>query len=67
LGIDYARTVGDTYNFEIPTNYLSWFPTMHQFAKAYWEPNQPEKDKQELIDEGISGDRLDAEVARLMS
>ncbi|MFZ4434993.1 MAG: polysaccharide deacetylase family protein [Flavobacterium psychrophilum] len=48
LGIDYARTVGDTYNFEIPTNYLSWFPTMHQFAKAYWEPNQPEKDKQEL-------------------
>ena len=40
---------------------------MHQFAKAYWEPNQPEKDKQELIDEGISGDRLDAEVARLMS
>jgi len=48
LGIEYARTVGDTYNFEIPANYLSWFPTMHQFAKAYWEPNQPEKDKQEL-------------------
>jgi hypothetical protein len=21
---------------------------MHQFAKAYWEPNQPEKDKKEL-------------------
>jgi peptidoglycan/xylan/chitin deacetylase (PgdA/CDA1 family) len=48
LGIEYARTVGDSYNFEIPKDFLRWFPTMHQFAKAYWEPNQPEKDKQEL-------------------
>ena len=48
LGIEYARTVGDTYNFEIPTDYLRWCRTMHQFAKAYWEPNQPEKDKKEL-------------------
>ena len=48
LGIEYARTVGDTYNFEIPKDFLRWFPTMHQFAKAYWEPNQPEKDKKEL-------------------
>ena len=49
LGIEYARTVGDTYNFEIPNDFLRWHPTMHQFAKAYWEPNQPEKDKKELI------------------
>lgn len=48
LGIEYARTVGDSYNFEIPKDFLRWFPTMHQFAKAYWEPNQPEKDAQEL-------------------
>lgn len=48
LGIEYARTVGDTYNFEIPKDFLRWHPTIHQFAKAYWEPNQPEKDKKEL-------------------
>jgi peptidoglycan/xylan/chitin deacetylase (PgdA/CDA1 family) len=48
LGIEYSRTVGDTYNFEIPKDFLRWYPTIHQFAKAYWEPNQPEKDKKEL-------------------
>lgn len=48
LGIEYARTVGDTYNFEIPKDFLRWYPTIHQFAKAYWEPNQPENDKKEL-------------------
>jgi peptidoglycan/xylan/chitin deacetylase (PgdA/CDA1 family) len=48
LGIEYARTVGDTYNFEVPKDFLRWHPTMHQFAKAYWEPNQPEKDAKEL-------------------
>jgi peptidoglycan/xylan/chitin deacetylase (PgdA/CDA1 family) len=48
LGIEYARTVGDTYNFEIPKDFLRWHPTVHQFAKAYWEPNQPEKDKKEM-------------------
>lgn len=48
LGIEYARTVGDTYNFEIPLDFLRWHPTIHQFAKAYWEPNQPEKDTKEL-------------------
>ncbi|MFY7739310.1 MAG: polysaccharide deacetylase family protein [Flavobacterium sp.] len=48
LGIEYARTVGDTYNFEIPVDFLRWHPTIHQFGKAYWEPNQPEKDKKEL-------------------
>jgi peptidoglycan/xylan/chitin deacetylase (PgdA/CDA1 family) len=48
LGIEYARTVGDSYNFEIPKDFLKWYPTIHQFAKAYWEPNQPEKDKKEM-------------------
>ena len=48
LGIEYARTVGDSYNFEIPKDFLRWHPTMHQFSKAYWEPNQPENDKKEL-------------------
>jgi len=48
LGIEYARTVGDSYNFEIPKDFLRWFPTIHQFAKANWETNQPEKDKKEL-------------------
>ncbi|MEO0045743.1 MAG: hypothetical protein RL705_934 [Bacteroidota bacterium] len=48
LGIEYARTVGDSYNFEIPKDFLRWHPTVHQFAKAYWEPNHPEKDKKEM-------------------
>jgi len=48
LGIEYARTVGDSYNFEIPKDFLRWHPTIHQFGKAYWEPNQPEKDQNEL-------------------
>jgi peptidoglycan/xylan/chitin deacetylase (PgdA/CDA1 family) len=48
LGIEYARTVGDTYNFEIPNDFLRWHPTMHQFCKAYWEPNQTEKDQKEM-------------------
>ena len=48
LGIEYARTVGDSYNFEIPKDFLRWHPTMHQFCKAYWEPNQPEKDQKEM-------------------
>ena len=48
LGIEYGRTVSDTYNFEIPKDFLRWHPTVHQFAKAYWETNQPEKDSKEL-------------------
>lgn len=48
LGIEYARTVRDTYHFDIPSDFLRWHPTVHQFAKAYWEPNQPEKDSKEL-------------------
>lgn len=48
LGIEYARTVDDTYNFKIPENFLKWHPTVHQFAKAFWQPNNPENDKKEL-------------------
>jgi len=48
LGIEYARTVDDTYAFKIPENFLKWHPTIHQFAKAYWEPNNSENDKKEL-------------------
>jgi peptidoglycan/xylan/chitin deacetylase (PgdA/CDA1 family) len=48
LGIEYARTVSDTYHFAIPSDFLRWHPTVHQFAKAYWESNQPEKDSKEL-------------------
>ncbi|WP_264564859.1 polysaccharide deacetylase family protein [Flavobacterium sp. N3904] len=48
LGIEYARTVSDTYAFKIPKNFLQWDPTMHQFGKAYSEPNKPENDKKEL-------------------
>ena len=48
LGIEYARTVGDTYDFTIPENFLKWHPSIHQFAKAYFEQDKPENDKKEL-------------------
>jgi peptidoglycan-N-acetylglucosamine deacetylase len=48
LGIEYARTVDDTYAFNIPENYLKWHPTVHQFGKAFWEPKNPENDKKEM-------------------
>lgn len=48
LGIEYARTVDDTYGFKIPENWLKWHPTIHQFAKAYWVPNDPANDQKEL-------------------
>ncbi len=48
LGIEYARTVNDTYAFQIPDNLLKWHPTVHQFAKAFWEPKNSENDKKEL-------------------
>lgn len=48
LGIEYARTVNDTYGFEIPENFLKWHPTMHQFSKAYWKANDPLKDSIEI-------------------
>jgi len=48
LGIEYARTVKDTYSFEIPDEFLKWHPTIHQFGKAYFTPDNPENDKKEL-------------------
>jgi peptidoglycan/xylan/chitin deacetylase (PgdA/CDA1 family) len=48
LGIEYARTVADSYNFSIPTNFLKWDPSIHQFGKAYFIPNDAENDKKEL-------------------
>jgi peptidoglycan/xylan/chitin deacetylase (PgdA/CDA1 family) len=48
LGIEYARTVNDTYGFGIPENFLKWHPTMHQFSKAYWKPNDPIQDSIEM-------------------
>jgi peptidoglycan-N-acetylglucosamine deacetylase len=48
LGIEYARTVGDTYNFSMPTDYLKWQPTIHLFGKTNYIPNDTENDKREL-------------------
>jgi len=48
LGIEYARTVEDTYNFSIPEDFLKWNPTIHQFGKAYSNLNDTENDKKEL-------------------
>ena len=48
LGIEYARTVKDTYSFGIPDEFLKWNPTIHQFGKAYFTSGNPENDKKEL-------------------
>lgn len=48
LGIEYARTVKDAYNFSIPKDFLRWDPSIHQFGKAYFKPNDTENDKKEL-------------------
>jgi len=48
LGIEYARTVADTYNFSIPKNFLKWHPSIHQFGKAFFKPNDEANDKKEL-------------------
>ncbi len=47
-GITYARTVEDSYNFSIPTNFLLWTPTIHQFGKAYFTPNDSLNNQKEL-------------------
>ena len=47
-GINYARTVEDSYNFSIPTNFLLWTPTIHQFGKAYFIPNDSLNNQKEL-------------------
>ena len=48
LGIEYARTVGDTYNFSIPTDFLKWQPTIHLFGKTNYIPNDTANDRREL-------------------
>jgi peptidoglycan/xylan/chitin deacetylase (PgdA/CDA1 family) len=48
LGIEYARTVGDTYNFSLPTDFLKWQPTIHLFGKTNYIPNDSINDKKEL-------------------
>ena len=48
LGIEYARTVGDTYNFSLPTHFLKWQPTIHLFGKTNYIPNDTANDRKEL-------------------
>jgi len=48
LGIEYARTVGDTYNFNMPTEFLRWQPTIHLFGKTNYIPNDTANDRREL-------------------
>ncbi len=48
LGIEYGRTVGDTYNFSIPTDFLTWQPSIHLFGKTNYIPNDTANDRREL-------------------
>jgi peptidoglycan/xylan/chitin deacetylase (PgdA/CDA1 family) len=48
LGIEYARTVGDTYEFGIPNDYLKWQPSIHLFGKTNYIPNDTANDNREL-------------------
>ena len=48
IGIEYARTTNDSYNLSIPKDFLRWPASIHQFAKAYFKPNDSENDKKEL-------------------
>ncbi|MEI7580113.1 MAG: polysaccharide deacetylase family protein [bacterium] len=48
LGIEYARTVGDTYNFSMPTDFLKWQPSIHLFGKTNYIPNDTANDRREL-------------------
>lgn len=48
LGIEYARTVGDTYNFSMPADFLKWQPTIHLFGKTNYIPNDTANDRREM-------------------
>jgi peptidoglycan/xylan/chitin deacetylase (PgdA/CDA1 family) len=48
LGIEYARTTNDSYQFYIPSDFLRWEPSIHQFAKAYYIENDTVNDNKEL-------------------
>lgn len=49
LGIEYARTVGDTYHFSLPADRLRWQPTIHLFGKTNYIPNDTANDRKEMI------------------
>jgi peptidoglycan-N-acetylglucosamine deacetylase len=49
LGIEYARTVGDSYNFSLPVDRLRWQPTIHLFGKTNYIPNDTANDRKEMI------------------
>jgi peptidoglycan-N-acetylglucosamine deacetylase len=49
LGIEYARTVGDTYNFSMPADFLKWQPTIHLFGKTNYIPNDSANDRREML------------------
>ena len=66
IGIEYARTVADSYNFSIPKDFLRWEPSIHQFGKAYFIPNDSANDKKELaIFYKLVGDFLKSEALAL--
>ena len=48
LGIECARTVGDTYNFNLPADFLRWQPTIHLLGKTNYIPNDTANDRREL-------------------
>lgn len=50
LGIEYARTVGDTYNFSMPVDFLRWQPSIHLFGKTNYIPNDTANDNRELAE-----------------
>jgi peptidoglycan/xylan/chitin deacetylase (PgdA/CDA1 family) len=47
-GMEYARIVEETRNFSLPSDFLRWKPSAHQFGKAYYEAKNPENDQKEL-------------------
>jgi peptidoglycan/xylan/chitin deacetylase (PgdA/CDA1 family) len=47
-GMEYARVVDETRNFSLPSDFLRWKPSTHQFGKAYYEAKNPENDQKEL-------------------
>lgn len=48
MGIEYARTVNDTYQFGIPQDFLQWHPTAHFFGRAYSDPHNLANDQLEV-------------------
>lgn len=48
LGMEYARTVEDTYAFDLPTNFLLWRPSVHMFGQLDYSGNTDEMNQAEL-------------------